>query len=147
MEQESPSQKVLVNLPSLWLHLTIIYILLNYATGLIVRISGFLGLGILYITRFVGLFVPIGPLSFISSLSNPNPNSLIKMPALIIFPLVLVTIFGGEYLLKKLKLPPLVRFLINIFILFMLTIAVDFIIWQHWLSWGILMMGGKTWSL
>lgn len=82
----------------------------------------------------LGLFVPIGFWNF--------GYSLTQMKWFITFPLVLVTIFGGEKYLRKMDLSPIVKTIIILGILFILTIVVDFVIWGKWQSLELLKAGG-----
>ena len=127
MEQESWIHKFVVTLPFWWIVLTAIYVGLAF----------FLGGG--YVASLLGLFVPIGVWNFFYSLEMAGGNR----PWIITFPLVLLTVFGGEWLIRKINLSPALKVFVILGILFALTIAVDFIIWGNWQSLELLKAGGK----
>ena len=120
--EQTRTQKILLSLPLWWAGLTVIYICLNFIPG------------ISALAALLGLFVPIGIWNFIIASGTTR---------LIVLPLVILAVFGGEYVLRKLDLSPLKKFLIVALILFLLTIAVDFIIWGRWQSLFFLMGGGN----
>ena len=119
-----------MSLPFWWLLLTAVYVTLT-----------FLGGG--YIAGLLGFFVPIGIWNLFFSIAGPA-NRLFEHPWIITFPLVLITVSGGEYILRKINSNALIRFLLIFLILFILTIAVDLIIWQDWHSLGFFMAGAKV---
>jgi hypothetical protein len=122
MEQKSRMYNFLMSLPFWWILLTIIYIALS-----------FLNPG--YITATIGLFVPIGIWNIYFSFT------IIKLT--IIFLLVLSVTFGGEWLIRKINMSPIIKIFVILSILFILTIVVDFIIWGGWPSLDLLKAGGK----
>ncbi len=119
-----------MSLPFWWVLLTAIYLILlspfENGDGAV----SFLGLFV----PILGLFVPIGFYNLAFS----------GLWVVIIFPLILLTVFGGERLLRKLNLSPIMKFLAILGILFLLTIAVDVIIWGTWRSLALL-PGDEYW--
>mgnify|MGYP001610204390 CR=1 FL=1 len=93
----------------------------------------------MYVAGVFGLFVPIGVWNLFFSFETAGGSH----PWVITFPLVLLTIFGGEWLIRKLNLSPALKIFVILGILFALTIAVDFVIWGNWQSRELLRAGGK----
>lgn len=83
----------------------------------------------------IGFFVPIG----IANASMSFEENL----WLTTFPLVLLVVFGGEYLLRKVQLNIYLKLLLISLILFFLTIAVDLIIYGKWGSLLFFQQGGN----
>jgi len=126
MEQDSQMHKFWMSLPFWWILLTAIYVTLTFLGGR-------------YVAGPLGLFIPIGIWNLFFSFETASGAH----PWIITFPLVLVTIFGGEWLLRKWSSPSVVKFILILGILFILTIAVDFAIWGNWQSLEFLRAGGK----
>jgi hypothetical protein len=114
----------LVSLPVIWLLTTTLYLTLQ-AFGVFNWLKGVLG-----------LFVPIGYWNFTFSIHGTDYSlgEDFMLPWILAFPLVLVIIFGGEYLLRKKQVRGIKRFFAVFLILLICTALVDFIIWGKWQS-------------
>lgn len=136
--------------------LTVAYTLLVFAgAGLVVCIDGGSSCGStgFWLVNLLGLFVPIGPnnmmvfsLNFgdtlFSKLLGKIPDTLntyialfLTFAPLIVLILALVTI---EHFLQKLHLPPIRKVLVNLVILFFVTMAIDFALFHTWQSFAVL---------
>ncbi len=131
MNKKSWIYKLFGNLPSAWIILTLVYLGMTFLTKKL-YVSKILG----YITGLLGMFVPIGVWNFVFSLEKKNKW-------IIVFPLVLLVVFGGEAYIRKFNLSPVKKVLVIFGILFTLTIGVDFIIYGMWQSLTLLLSGGK----
>ena len=112
-----------------WAALTILY--LAIFTG-----SGVKSNYIRFITApLIGLFVPIGFGNFIGSINqNGYGPEKIKNGWIIIFPLLLLTLYIADKIAKKFAFNIILRIFYNLAILFILTLVVDIILWHRWLS-------------
>src|SRR3989344_6115999 len=101
-----------------WIVLTILYIVLSSS----VPIVGY----------FIGLFVPFGFFNVIFS--------FISYSGLVTFSLLLFSLFAADSFALKLKIRnPLKRVVLNLVWLFLLTFAVDFILYGQWESLNVLL--------
>ncbi len=114
--------KILNTLPFIWIATTSIYTLLLYVLN--IRLG--------YTVVSIGLFVPISLATYSTALEE-------GVFGLIIFPIVLAVVWGGEYYLQKYMLTGGKKFLWIVTILFSLTIIIDLIIWGTWASFGYLL--------
>ncbi|MBI2004617.1 hypothetical protein HYS79_00460 [Patescibacteria group bacterium] len=133
MEQESRIYKFFMTLPFWWILLTAIYVGLTFS-------------GWLYAAALLGLFVPIGVwdmLFFRFAISGYPVGGIGLWDFAIGFVLVLLTIFGGEWLIRKIKLSPAMKIFVILGILFALTIVVDFVLWGNWQTLELLKVGGE----
>lgn len=125
MEQKLRYKGFLISLPFWWVMLTAVYLVLQWSH------TDFLT----FWSAWVGLFVPLGMFNTAASLGTH------VWP--ITFSLILIVVFGGEWLLGKRNMSPLIRIFLILVILFSLTIIVDFIIWHTWGSLEYLKNNGK----
>ena len=128
MGQATRLYKFLMSLPFWWILLTTIYVVLTFLDG-----------G--YFAGLLGLFVPIGVSNFFFSFRTFSGRG--SHAWIVVFPLILVTIFCGEWFLRKWRLSPVTKILLILGILFILTVAVDFVIWGSWASLQFLKAGGE----
>lgn len=94
-----------------WLTLTILYTLFNFAGFLKEGHSSTLG----YVTGFVGLFVPLGPISSFLILSLP-----------LVIPIIMIGLFFGEKWARPWRLSFWKSISYNLIVLLLITIAADF---------------------
>jgi len=125
-------ERLLTNLWFDWLLLTFIYLLTFFTSG--EPSSPFHVLNPL-----VGLFVPIGLFNSNAMFQPANPGTL---PATsyawaYVMPLLFIGLFFGNLLGKKCIPWTWMRPLLNLAILFLLTMCTDLIIWHKWMSYRI----------
>lgn len=123
LEQNGSQNHFMNRLSSFWVALTSVYLIVLY----LFKIKS--------IAAFIGFFVPLGISNVIYSFSN-------SYKWLIVFPLVFVTVFGGEKLLRKKNVLGWKKVFFILMVLFFLTIVVDFIIWGEWQSFKYFLKGG-----
>ena len=126
MEPESKLKKVFLSLPFVWILTTGIY----------------LGLQLLklpWIARWLGFVVPIGAYNYFMLAGAWTEAPIILVSVCI---LVILTIIGGEWLLLKMNMRSITKLLVILLILFVLTIAVDLIIWHQWQTLEFFKEGG-----
>ncbi len=110
-----------------WIVLTILYLATFIGSGAVQN-------PIRYVSNpVIGLFVPIGPWNFLFSI-KPDETVRIHNGWIVVFPLTLVTLFLGDQFAKKRELPCKIRIFYNLGILFLLTLAVDLVLWREWKS-------------
>ncbi len=118
--QENSIKQYLNTLPVFWAVLTAVYTSLTFPL-----IDGKMEwLGSIY--GIIGLFVPIGLFNFLLSFDENK--------WFITFPLVLLGVFGGEYILRRMSISVFQKACLALALLFILTIAVDLIIYGEWMS-------------
>src|SRR3989344_4753766 len=131
---EQKSQVIKASLPFWWILLTVVYLASFLIFDVFRGLHGFYVEIIFKAITLVGLFVPLGLGNFVASLEGSK--------WLIVYPLILGTVFGGEYLLLKATHKWKLSFAIKLFfilvILCVLTFVVDFILWHCWVSFAFL---------
>jgi hypothetical protein len=113
-----------------WFLLTAIYLLFNaagYPTG------GDHDILLGYVAGAVGLFVPFG---FLSLLLLMSPTTWLSIPVF------LISMWYGEKKLKEKNYSYGKKVLMNLLVLLMITILVDFARMTPWASWSIFLGGG-----
>ena len=120
MGKEINKKTFSLNLVHWWLLLTLLYVVL-----FMLRIE--------YVATFIGLFVPFGPSNLLLLITSFSPVFVVAI--LVIF---LVLFYGRKYI-NKLEISSILKFFIILLLLFLLTIAVDFIIYQRWASYDLLL--------
>lgn len=114
-----------------WLMLTAVYVGLCFLGGLDNPGTGTM-LG--YLTGFVGMFVPFGMLSILFLPSNP-------LTLFIFLILIFLSIFNGV-IICRFGLSAKQEILLNLAVLFVLTLLADISIYGEWNSLKILSEGG-----
>jgi hypothetical protein len=118
MKEKSRWRRLSVSLPFWWIVLTAVYLPFSFS---------FIGGGmVLSLAGLVGLFVPMGIWNF--SASRENGVQFIT------FPLVLLVVFGGGWILDRQSFSRAAKLFLIAGILLALTLAVDLIIWGKWAS-------------
>ncbi len=126
----------------LWLTTTVLYLIIFMTYGISYGIADLLPFRFIYypltisvIGVIVGLFVPFGLYNF-TMLYGQSPL-LLLMFAII---LVLMMVYNNK-MLKSFVDRPRLKFFINLFILVLLTLVVDLLLWGDWRSLLILYGG------
>jgi hypothetical protein len=113
-----------------WLSITALYVLTFYGSGN--TASAFYVLN-----PIIGLFVPIG---WWNLLAMFQPSSPATLPAtsyawIYVLPLLFGLFFARRVFDKTCASKFWLRILLNLGLLFLATMCVDFIIWHEWKSW------------
>ena len=121
-------KKFFTSIWGIWISLTIIYVL---GAGFLEDFFGANFANSIFL--FIGLFVPFGIW---------NALGLASIKTFWVLPLVLVIMFTASKKVKNINLNTTQKILINLVVLFLLTILVDLAIWHKWCSW-IILLGGS----
>jgi hypothetical protein len=111
-----------------WLVVTAVYIIL--------QLSEF------YLAYWVGFFVPVGFIGFVETIITKSPEGFIG-----IFIVLLSVLFADKFISRLQIKSDIKRVVFNIIFLFVLTIIVEFIMFQEWAALTLLRAGDDFMSI
>ena len=125
--QESSWDKVRYSLWTWWVVITAIYLLIPLLFGPLSSLASL-------IIRTIGLFVPIAQLSLMGIFISGMPFAFLSVPVLFLL------LFVCNKALNRFNLTGIKRIILNLILLFVLTIISDLIIYHTWQSINFLIM-------